>query len=89
MRQITKKYFFKCKLEGAPIDLTEYNTDEEWDKIIPALIEIGLILKEPKTSISTDINRSKDGPEDRWYFQYPVTINNPSFSASTWTPKFL
>lgn len=86
MRQITRKYLFECKLKGAPVDLTDYNNDEDWDKVIPSLIEIGLISKEPKTNISTDINKDK-GPEDRWYFQYPVQLNRPNLGPAIWTPK--
>jgi len=87
MRQITKKYLFECKLKGTPVDLTDY-IDEDWDKVIPSLIEIGLISKAPETNISTDINKDK-GPEDRWYFQYPVRLNRPNLGPETWTPKLL
>lgn len=88
MREITKKYLFECKLKGVPVDLTDYARDETWELIIPTLIELGILSKEPIMNISTDINKDK-GPVDRWYFQYPIKINSPSAGLAIWTPKLL
>lgn len=62
MRPLTKKYIFKCKLAGQPV---EFNTKELLDKkILKLLVDAGVWRKDPAST-------------DRFWKQYAFRILYP------------
>lgn len=86
MRPLTKKYIFKRKLAGLPIDLTKYQADDDWDSVLPLLLETGIVSLDRTSSISI---RSKVGDEKKWV-QYPIILQGKGETEPTvWLPRFL
>ena len=84
--RLTKKYIFKRKLAGLPIDLTKYQADDDWDSVLPLLLETGILSLDRPSSVSI---RSKEDDEKNWV-QYPVILQGEGETEPTvWTPRFL
>ena len=87
MRPLTKKYIFKCKLAGEPIDLTSYAEnkadDDEWNDLVVLLLKTGILSNRIKSSISI---RARHKDDENWA-QYPVIIKEKTGKANVWYPK--
>ena len=73
MKQITKKYIFKCKLKGEPIDLSFCaGKKKEWEDAVRQLIKFEILTEDQETPNPNDIEFLKDPKAGAYYLHYPI-----------------